>query len=49
MLRKKLKVEAGKTYTVRDAAATYTIIVGDLSESDSASASPTAPDSSFAV
>ena len=49
MLRKKLKVEAGKTYTVRDATGTYTIIVGDVGESDSAPASPTASDSSFAV
>jgi len=49
MLRKKLKVEAGKTYTVRDAAATYTIIVGDLSEADSEAASPTASDSSFNI
>ena len=49
MLRKKLKVEAGKTYTVRDAAATYTIIVGDLSEADSAPASPAASDSTFNV
>ena len=49
MLRKKLKVEAGKTYAVRDAAATYTIIVGDLSEADSAPASPAASDSSFNV
>ena len=48
MLRKKLKVETGKTYTVRDAVSTYTIIVGDVSESDSAPASP-ASDSSFAV
>ena len=48
MLRKKLKVEAGKTYTVRDAVSTYTIIVGDIGESDSAPAS-TASDSSFAV
>jgi hypothetical protein len=49
MLRKKLKVETGKTYTVRDAVSTYTIIVGDVNESDSASASPAASDSSFAV
>lgn len=41
MLRKKMKVEAGKTYTVRDAATTYTIIVGDLSEADSGAGSPT--------
>jgi hypothetical protein len=40
MLRKKLKVETGKTYTVRDATSTYTIIVGDLSEAESAPESP---------
>ena len=47
MLRKKLKVEAGKTYTVRDAASTYTIIVGDLSEADSGAGSPTPESYSF--
>lgn len=33
MIRKNTKIQTGKTYTVTDARGTYTIIVGDMSES----------------
>ena len=35
MIRNKIKLQAGKTYTVNDASSTYTIIVGDMREAPS--------------
>ena len=32
MIRNRLKLQTGKTYTVNDASSTYTIIVGDMRE-----------------
>ena len=42
MVRNKIKLQAGKTYAVKDASSTYTIIVGDLCEVPSASVESTA-------